>query len=186
MKISTVFLDRDGVLNVDDPNYILQLDEALIHDDVPQAIKQLSDQGLHIIIISNQACIGKGLLSRRTAEAIFDEIITLAESQGGKITDYYYCPQTKEDACNCRKTGIALFLRAQRKYQFNMNEAVFVGDGYADAEAAKHLKIPFYLVEQGWGKVTKVKCDASSTPYIQVKNLQDAVDKILAQKENEK
>lgn len=186
MKISTVFLDRDGVLNIDRPDYLLDINEVKIQRGVPAAIKKLTDAGICNIVISNQASIGKELISRRASEAIFDEIIRRCELKGGHINGYYYCPHTPDDGCNCRKPGIALFLRAKREHGINMDEAVFVGDGFGDACAAKHLRIPFYLVKQGWGPVTKVKCDKGGIPYIQSKDLQDAVDKILAIKDDEK
>ncbi len=180
MKITTVFLDRDGVLNADVPDYLLSIDDIKIQRGVPGALKKLSDAGLRIIVVSNQASIGKGLISRRRAEQIFDEVIRRAEAKGGHIEEYYYCPHTPDDGCNCRKPEVGLFLRAKREHNIIMEEAVFVGDGFGDARAAKRLKIPFYLVEQGWGLVTKVKCDKEEVPYIQTKNLQDAVEKILA------
>jgi len=185
MKISTVFLDRDGVLNVDQPDYLLSIDDVKIQRGVPGALKKLNDAGIHVIVVSNQAGIGKELISRRAAEQIFEEVIRRAEVKGGHINGYYYCPHAPDDGCNCRKPEIGMFLRAKRQHSIIMEEAVFVGDGFGDARAAKRLKIPFYLVKQGWGPVTKVKCDVADVLYIQVKHLQDAVDKILALKESE-
>ncbi len=184
MKISTVFLDRDGVLNVDSPDYLLSMDDVKIQRGVPGALKKLSDAGIKIIVISNQAAIGKELISRRTAEQIFDEVIHRSEAKGGHVDGYYYCPHAPDDGCNCRKPEIGMFLRAKREHDIIMEEAVFVGDGFGDARAAKRLKIPFYLVDQGWGPITKVKCDAAGVPYIQAKHLSDAVEKILALKES--
>jgi len=184
MKISTVFLDRDGVLNVDRPDYLLSMDDVKIQRGVAGALKKLNDAGMRIIVVSNQAGIGKELISRRRAEQIFDEVIRRSEIKGGRVAGYYYCPHAPNDGCNCRKPEIGMFLRAKREHNIIMEEAVFVGDGFGDARAAKRLKIPFYLVEQGWGPVTKVKCDKEKIPYIQTKNLRDAVDKILALKES--
>jgi len=179
MKITTVFLDRDGVLNVNKSDYLLHEEDVSIYEDVPAAIKRLTKAGIQIIIVSNQAGIGKELITRRTAEAIFDKVIRGSETKGGHIDDYYYCPHTPDEGCNCRKPGIGMFVRAKLEHDIIMEESVFVGDGFGDAQAAKHLKIPFYLVDQGWGPVTKVKCDAGNIPYIPVKNLRDAVKDII-------
>ncbi len=184
MKITTVFLDRDGVLNVDSSDYLLSMDNVKIQRGVPAALRKLSDAGMRVIVVSNQAGIGKELISRRGAEQIFDEVIRRSEAKGGHIDGHYYCPHTPDDGCNCRKPEIGMFLRAQIEHKIIMEEAVFVGDGFGDARAAKRLKIPFYLVAQGWGPVTKARCDTSKVPYIQVKDLAEAVDKILEQKEN--
>ncbi len=179
MKISTVFTDRDGVLNVDKPDYLLRLEDVEIHEDVPAALARLTKAGIRVIVISNQAGIGKELISKRAAEAIFDEVIREAESAGGHIDAYYYCPHTWDDECNCRKPGIALFLRAAREHAFDIKGSVMIGDGFGDARAAEHLRVPFFLVEQGWGPVTKVKCDSSEVPYQQVRNFSEAADAIL-------
>ncbi|MEA2077545.1 MAG: HAD-IIIA family hydrolase [Candidatus Marinimicrobia bacterium] len=186
MKITTVFLDRDGVLNIDSPDYLLRLEDVQIHADVPAAIKQLTDAGMRLIVVSNQAGIGKGLLSVPVAEAIFDKVIEGAEAEGGKITGRYYCPHTSEDNCNCRKPKPGMFMQAVKDHGIRLEQSVFVGDGFGDARAAKELNIPFYLVSQGWGSVTKQKCDDKTIPYISVKNLQEATDLILASKEDEK
>lgn len=185
MKINTVFLDRDGVLNADSPNYIRSLDDVRVHYDVPGAIRTLTEEDKRLIVISNQAGIGKGLLSVEDAEAIFDKIIEGAEAAGGKIMARYYCPHKPEDKCKCRKPKTGMFRQAVKDHGIRLEQAVFVGDGYADALTAKALHIPFYLVAQGWGPETRQKCDEEDIPYIYVSNLQDAVDMILESEEDE-
>lgn len=179
MKVRTVFLDRDGVLNADRPDYLLRLEDVLIPDDVPGALKDLTDAGKRLIVVSNQAGIGKGLLSRDHADKIFDKVILGAEAQGGKIMDRYYCPHTNEDECSCRKPEVGMFMQAVKDHGVRLEYAVFVGDGFGDARAAKKLNIPFYLLSRGWGPETKRKCDKANIPYIYVKDLQEAVNRIL-------
>ncbi|MCF7832389.1 MAG: HAD-IIIA family hydrolase [Candidatus Marinimicrobia bacterium] len=183
MKITTVFLDRDGVLNVDKPEYLLSLTDVQIHDDVPAAVKKLTDAGMRIIVVSNQAGIGKGLLDEMDAEMIFQTIIIGVEADGGKIDAYYYCPHTKDDECTCRKPEIGMFMQAVKDHGVLLEESVLVGDGFCDAKAAETLNIPFYLVRRGWGPATKRKCDTAGTPYVSVKDLREAVEKILALKD---
>lgn len=179
MKITTVFLDRDGVLNADSPNYIRSLDEVRIQPGVPDAIRTLSDEGKRLIVVSNQAGIGKGLLTVEDAEAIFDKIIEGAESAGGKIMARYYCPHKAEDKCKCRKPKTGMFRQAVKDHGIRLERSVFVGDGFGDAKAAKALHIPFYLVAQGWGYETRQKCDEEDIPYIFVSDLEEAVEMIL-------
>ena len=184
MKVNTVFLDRDGVLNADKPDYLLRPEDVVIPQDVPGAIKDLTDAGKRLIVVSNQAGIGKGLLSMDEAEVIFDKVIEGAESAGGKIMSRYYCPHMSEDKCSCRKPEIGMFMQAVKDHGVRLERAVFVGDGFGDAQAAKKLNIPFYLVSRGWGPETKQKCDEANIPYIYVKDLQEAVDKILASEDD--
>ncbi|MDZ7820456.1 MAG: HAD-IIIA family hydrolase [Candidatus Marinimicrobia bacterium] len=179
MTITTVFLDRDGVLNADSADYILRPEDVRILPGVPEALRRLTDAGIRSIIISNQSAVGKGLMSRRSAEDIFQTVIHAAGSAGGKITDHYYCPHTKDDACPCRKPGTRLFAKAVENHAFRIEESVFVGDGFGDAGAAAKLGIPFYLVRQGWWKKAKAFCEENKIPYTPVPDLGAAVDDIL-------
>ena len=185
MKINTVFLDRDGVLNADSPNYIRSLDEVRIQPGVPEAIRTRSDEGKRLIVVSNQAGIGKGLLSVKDAEAIFDKSIKGAESAGGKIMARYYCPHTVEDKCNCRKPKTGMFRQAVKDHGIRLERSVFVGDGFGDAVAAKKLNMPFYLVAQGWGPETRQRCDDEDIPYIFVSDLEEAVELILESEDDQ-
>ncbi len=179
MKISTVFLDRDGVLNVDDPTYVLSVFEIRMHTDVPDAIKQLSDAGIDIFVVSNQACVGKGLIKYEDAEEIFEHIVAHSESAGGKIKDWYFCPHRAEQRCPNRKPNPGMFMKAIREHGVNMKEAVYVGDSHSDALVAKFLNIPFFLVSQGWGPITREALARERIPFTYVSNLQDAVNRII-------
>lgn len=164
---------------MDNPEYTKTPDEAILHQDVPEAVKQLSQAGLNIIVISNQACVAKEIISMDQANEIFKKIITEAESAGGKILDYTFCPHSDQDCCSCRKPEPGLFLEMAKKHGLDLSETVFVGDGYRDYLAAEKLNIPFYLVNQGWGPKTAARLKSEKKPFRQVDNLQAAVDLIL-------
>lgn len=164
---------------MDNPEYTKTLDEAVLYNDVPEAVKQLSQAGLNIIVVSNQACVAKKIVSMDLAREIFKKIIMEAESAGGKILDYIFCPHKNEDHCSCRKPELGMFLDMIEKHDLDINESVFVGDGYRDYLAAEKLNIPFYLVNQGWGQKTATTLKSEKRPFRQVKNLQAAVDLIL-------
>ncbi|MDZ7796876.1 MAG: HAD-IIIA family hydrolase [Candidatus Marinimicrobia bacterium] len=179
MIITTVFLDRDGVLNADSPDYILHPEQVRILPGVPDAVRRFTDAGILLFIISNQQAVGKGLMTSRCAEAIFQKVIDGAESAGGKITDHYYCPHRKEENCPCRKPGTGLFEKAEKDHDLKMEESVFIGDGSGDARAAERLGIPFYLVKQGWWKKTKAYCYEKGISYTLVRDLSAAAEEIL-------
>lgn len=186
MKISTVFLDRDGVLNEDKPPYLIRVEDVVIHKDVPGALRQLTKAGIDIVVVSNQGGVGRGLHSYENAERIFRKVLEGAESAGGKILDWYFCPHAPEAGCNCRKPETGMIEQAVREHGIDLSKAVFVGDGFGDAGAAQRLGLPFFLLRQGWGERTRISCDKAGVPYIQVDNLQEAVTRILeTNKENQ-
>lgn len=179
MKISTVFLDRDGVLNEDKPPYLIRVEDVVVHKDVPEALRQLTEAGINVVVVSNQGGVGRGLHSPENARRIFRAVVEGAESGGGKILDWYFCPHAPEAACNCRKPETGMIEQAVREHHIDLTEAVFVGDGFGDACLAQRLQIPFFLVRSGWGAQTKISCDEAGVPYNPVENLQDAVTRIL-------
>ncbi len=179
MKITTVFLDRDGVLNEDKPPYLIRVEDVVIHRDVPEALRQLTQAAIRIIVVSNQGAVGRGLHSYENAERIFRKVVEGSENRGGKILDWYFCPHAAEEGCECRKPGTAMVDQAVQEHGINLKEAVFVGDGFGDARLAQRLQMPFFLVRQGWWERTKASCDREGVPYKPVENLQEAVDNIL-------
>ncbi|MFA5435294.1 MAG: HAD-IIIA family hydrolase [Candidatus Neomarinimicrobiota bacterium] len=186
MKISTVFLDRDGVLNEDKPPYLIRVEDVVIHRDVPAALRQLTEAGIRVVVVSNQGGVGRGLHSYENAERIFRAVVEGAESGGGKILDWYFCPHAPEAGCGCRKPETGMIEQAVRKHGIDLKGAVLVGDGFGDACLAQRLQMPFFLVRQGWGERTRISCDDAGVPFRQVENLQDAVNRILKMnKENQ-
>lgn len=175
MKISVVFLDRDGVLNEDRDEYIRTVRDVKVYPYVPEAILQLTRHALSSIIISNQSGINRNYFSRETAEKIFNKVIQTAESSGGRITDYYYCPHTPEERCSCRKPRTGMIQQAVVDHRISLDEALMVGDSHSDYETARSAGIPFILVRTGKGKKTEEELKTADPDLMVVDNLKDAV-----------
>lgn len=74
-------------------------------------------------------------------------------SEGGKITDIFFCPHMPDEGCSCRKPQPELILQARRKYDIELAEAVMVGDSAKDIECARNA---------GCGKAVLVKSGKES------------------------
>src|SRR5215831_20903126 len=100
-----VFLDRDGVINrkVAEGAYVTRWEEFQFLPGVAQAISLLNRAGWSVIVISNQRCVAKGLLSIETLEAIHQRMREELLVGGAKLDGIYYCPHEKEESCDCRK-----------------------------------------------------------------------------------
>lgn len=179
MKISAVFLDRDGVLNEDRDDYVRSLHDVVLYPFVPEAIRKLTERGVHTIIISNQSGISRGYFSRESAERMFEKVIQGAESTGGKITDYYYCPHQPGEDCSCRKPKTGMIKKAVTDHHISLNETVMVGDSRSDYETALNAGIPFILVRTGKGKRTEKELRSAHPGLIVCNNLCDAVSSIV-------
>ena len=152
MTIRHVLLDRDGVLNVEDPNggYVLTPDAFLFIEGALAAVRQLRDAGLSLSVATNQSCVGRGLLTEATLEEIHAK---LRDATG--IERIYACPHAPDAGCRCRKPGPELLERAIADSGIPAADTIFVGDSARDLEAAAAAGITGWLVRTGKGRATE-------------------------------
>lgn len=145
--IKTILLDRDGVINRRIPGgYVTIWDEFVFLPGALGAIRKLTDGGLKVIVVSNQAAVGKGLIEKTRLAEITDQFVRQVEQNGGKIHGIYYCLHRSDDGCECRKPAPGLLLQAQREHSFEFREALMIGDSESDVAAARRVGCASILV----------------------------------------
>jgi histidinol-phosphate phosphatase family protein len=146
----TVILDRDGVLNKKPApaNYVLRWQEFEWLLGARQALQLLHDSGYRVIVVSNQAGIGRGLMTEPDLAEIHSRMSQDAVASGGKIEAIYYCPHDWEADCDCRKPKPGMLFQAQRDFNLDLSRTVFVGDDERDGEAADRAGCPFVRVSE--------------------------------------
>ncbi len=110
------FLDRDGVINRKAPTedeYITRWEDMEILPGVVEAIALLSRAGFHVIVVSNQRSIAKGMLTTHELDAIHRRMCGELEIMGGKIDGVYYCPHEEQPPCGCRKPEPGMLFAAR-------------------------------------------------------------------------
>ena len=133
-----VLLDRDGVLNEHpDSGYVTSPEMLDLVPGAGEAVADLNRNGFGALVISNQQCVGKGLLTWEGLRAVSEALRGLVVPYGGDIVDWYYCPHLVAEQCACRKPQPGLILKAREDYGFVLDETYFVGDAYNDLEAAR-------------------------------------------------
>lgn len=153
MTVLTVFLDRDGVINVDSPDYIKSPSEFHFIPGSPEAVARLSAAGCRIILITNQSVIHRKMVSRETLAAIFDKCRRGVAEAGGQIDDIFFCPHTPEEGCGCRKPRPGMILEARERYAINLERSCMVGDSAKDILCAQQAGCgASVLVETGNGR----------------------------------
>ena len=138
MKISAVFLDRDGVLNPHIPGgYLLSADELVVLPGVAQAVRRLNDAGLPVIVISNQQGVGKGMMTRDDLTAIERRMDggACGSEAGARIERCYYSTELASANSPRRKPGPGMLLEAAEDFGLNLPETVFAGDSPTDIQA---------------------------------------------------
>lgn len=137
-RTPAIFLDRDGVINeriVD--GYVTSWRDFRFIEGIESALRRLARLRLPIIVVSNQAGVGKGLMGRRTLKHITCRLVEALERRGCRLDGVYYCPHRPEDACGCRKPKPGLLLQAARDWRIDLGRSVMVGDSGRDLEAAQ-------------------------------------------------
>lgn len=162
----TVFVDRDGTINVNLPFPNVNAPEKLVLiEGAAQAIGLLKDAGCRILVVTNQAGISNP--ENELSQEMFDSITTrlnsiLETTTGVTIDDQFVCPHQAEDNCTCRKPAIGLFLEAQMKYpDIVFAETFVVGDRTDDMLAAHEIGAQAILVLTGHGMDTLRALDNS-------------------------
>jgi D-glycero-D-manno-heptose 1,7-bisphosphate phosphatase len=131
-----IFLDRDGVINCRRPaSYVLNSSEFVFIPGIPAALKQLATLSLPMIVISNQACVGKGLLDSAGLREITLRMHQDLADLGVFMAAAYYCVHRSDDNCNCRKPKPGLLQTAAEDYNIDLRQSIFIGDSDTDVQA---------------------------------------------------
>lgn len=137
-----VFLDRDGVVNRDPAGwthhgYVTTWDDFQFLPGVLLALRLLKEHDYRVVLISNQAGVGKGCLPRGTLDDITSRMRDVIRQHGGDVEAVYYCTHHPEDGCACRKPRPGLFEIAARDLGIDPSGKFFVGDTLRDVEAGQ-------------------------------------------------
>jgi D-glycero-D-manno-heptose 1,7-bisphosphate phosphatase len=174
-NIRTVFLDRDGVINVKMPegSYVRSPAELTMLDGVAAAIARLNRAGLRVIVVSNQRGIALGLYSANDVLAIQAAIESHLAAQGAHLDAFYFCPHDKGQ-CNCRKPLPGLFEQAAAAFpDITAATSAMIGDSLSDIEFGRRLGMRNIFIESA--------AEPHRSGLEQASNLADACSNSLAE-----
>lgn len=179
-----VFLDRDGVINVNRPDNVTSWHEFVFEDGALSALAQLAASDLYLIVVSNQSGIGRGQMTRATVDDIHARMRDAIERAGGRLDRIYYCPHAPQDHCACRKPAPEMLFRARAELGVVLEQSFFIGDWIDDVRAARNAGVTPLLVRTGRGISALQEIErANLTPPAIFENLAHAVEWILEQSE---
>lgn len=151
-KSWTLFLDRDGVINVRFPgDYVKRVEDFEFLPGVKQAIAKFSSLFGRIVVVTNQQGIARGLYSHEDLKAIHDHMQSEIEKAGGKIDAVYYAPQKDSENSPMRKPGIGMALAAKKDFpEIDFSKSAMVGDSESDMVFGKSagMRIIFLADEE--------------------------------------
>lgn len=182
-KCPAIFIDRDGVIIHNQPNYVRSLRQVKIYPRAIQAIALAAASSYRIVMVTNQAGIGKGLYSLETVNEIHQEILRVVEQAGGRIDGIYICPHTNEDGCNCRKPKPGLLSQAAHDLKIDLANSFMVGDAISDMQAGQQAGVKqtiLVLTGRGLAQKKLVQAGGAAAPFAVRKSLYEAIEYILS------
>ena len=182
VKRPAVFIDRDGTLN-EEVDYLCRPEDTVLTPGVGQAIAALNQRGIPVLVISNQAGIGKGKFAWKDYESVMLHLDHLLAQAGAHIDGAYVCPfhpSAQEDYRHPshpdRKPNPGMLLRAATDHDIDLSASWMIGDKMIDLEAGRNAGCRVALVRTGYGVVT----DGAMADLV-ADNLAAAIERILQQ-----
>ena len=199
-------LDRDGVINQDvGAPGVINKEQFQLTPNAANAIGSLKRSGCQVVVITNQSCVGKGLLARSALDEIHDtmQLLLVEVDSCATIDHIYVCTTSSVDNSDPRKKpNPGMIIEACRDLGVQPADAIFIGDTLTDMQAAKSGGVQTrVLVETGYGYglmdntsacvpgrvVERIDEDANVlsrqmdevTPFLYASNLAEAVKSFL-------
>ncbi len=159
-KKKAVFLDRDGVINVE-KDYVHKIEDFEFLPSVLEAVKSLYEKGYLLIVVTNQSGIGRGYYTNDDFKKVTEHMEKEFEKNGAKIAKTYHCPHTPNDECNCRKPRPGMLLAAKEEFDIDMSGSWMIGDKEGDIKAALAAGVPNTILVRSGHEIDEENTKAS-------------------------
>lgn len=174
------FLDRDGVINRKAPtedDYITRWEEMQILPGVVEAIVLLNRAGFRVLVVTNQRCVARGLLTASSLDSMHQRMCRELATMGAKIDGVYFCPHEEQPPCSCRKPEPGMLFAAAGEHHADLSSSWMIGDSEKDVEAGRSA---------GCRTARILKTDNSSdgNADVQARSLLEAVHQMLRLEES--
>jgi len=165
-----LFLDRDGVINVNH-GYVYQNRDFDFIDGIFELVKRANMQGYKVIVVTNQSGIGRGMYTESDFVALSAWMVAEFAKRDAIIDDVLFCPhhpqaplEQYKKVCECRKPNTGMLNMAACKHHICLAKSIMVGDKLTDVEAA----IKAGLREVVWFNPEFIEPDKASAAKLKV------------------
>lgn len=154
MGSRTVFLDRDGVINVD-RGYVGSWEDFEYLPGAIEGLRLLCDRGFKLVVVTNQSGIARGYYSEANFQLLTSLMRQDLAEKGIELAAVYYCPHLPQakvmqyrEICDCRKPKPGMFIKAAAELGIDLRSSVMIGDKSSDMQAAEAAGISErYLID---------------------------------------
>jgi D-glycero-D-manno-heptose 1,7-bisphosphate phosphatase len=157
-----VFLDRDGTI-IKDVGYLGDPDRVELLPNVAERIHAIWEAGWYPILVTNQAAVGYGHITKEDVDKVNQRMIDLLEEEmlplreegefgvGPIFAQVIFCPHRPSDECFCRKPNPGMLYVAAVRFGMDLRKCLMVGNSTEDVQAAKAANCPAFKVTNGLG-----------------------------------
>jgi len=145
--MKAIFLDRDGVINVDH-GYVGSIKDFEFISGVFEALRMLQKKGYKLFIVTNQSGIGRGYYSEEDFLKLTEWMLQRFEEEGIRIEEVAYCPHHPDAGCSCRKPEPGMIEKLARMYGIDLKNSYMIGDKPSDVEAGRRAGVGHQILLQ--------------------------------------
>ena len=144
-----VFLDRDGIINVEIGDYIKCFEDFTLTPQLGEGLQILQERGYLLIVITNQGGLAKNLYTVQELDKMHEYLSQEMQKFNVSFTEIYYCPHHPDynGKCLCRKPDSQLLEKAIARFNIDPAQSYFIGDKQRDVDAGEKVRVKGVLVE---------------------------------------
>ena len=139
-KQKAIFLDRDGVINIE-KDYLYKIEDFEFISGVIDAMKYLQDKGYLLFIITNQSGIARGYYTKDDFDTLTLWMHEVLKTHDISISQVEHCPHSPTDACTCRKPLTGMIDNILANFDIDLENSWLIGDKSSDITCAKNANI---------------------------------------------
>ncbi|MBI1777785.1 MAG: HAD-IIIA family hydrolase [Proteobacteria bacterium] len=144
-----MFLDRDGVLIANRPDFVRSWEEVEILPGAVEACRLLAGSLYVVVVVTNQSAVGRGWASMEEIDALNRRVVADFEAKGARFDGVFLCPHHPEAGCPCRKPRPGMLLAAAADLGLDLAASYLVGDLPTDIQAADVAGVKGILLRVG-------------------------------------
>ncbi len=147
---AALFVDRDGTL-IEERHHLSDPDGVVLVAGASEALRSARAQGHPVVVISNQAGVGRGLFPESRVHEVMARVRVLLRADGVELDAIRHCPHAPDAGCDCRKPGTRLLREAADDLRLSLKHSVMIGDKWIDVDAGRGTGGAGVLVLTGHG-----------------------------------
>lgn len=164
-----LFLDRDGVINVE-KEYLYKQEDFEFIEGVFDLCRYFAHKGYLLFVVTNQSGIAREYYTEEDFEKLTTWMLGEFEKEGITLSHVYHCPHYPKISgeCSCRKPKPGMLLEAKEAFDLDMANSIMVGDKERDIEAGLNagLQIAYFFDESKTQSTSKASHIVSSLKEI--------------------